>query len=195
MNDDQKRLLERGVIVLPQYIDHDTYALLVEALVVERPGDPVQLYCRGDGGSANTALALMDLIEAHGSVTGVLHGAALSAHGMVWAACQQRYVAPRGSLGIHKVRFDDLGGVDSTHAELIIAEQRAIEWAGAALLGRISSTPAQRWYTLMQQIGSLGCKLLPAETLIRLGMAHPLTSLVKSAMAAGEVAPTWARGA
>lgn len=177
MNDTQKQRLANGVFILPDEITHALYEDLLEALLVLRPHDEVRLFCRGDGGGTRTTLAIVDLIAQHGNVTGVLHGAAFSAHGLVWASCQRRYVSPNGCIGLHKVAGTDYGQMDSTYARHIAAEYERVEQIAAELLARISGRTSGFWYDLMQDAGSSGCKIVEAARLIDMRMAHPLSAL------------------
>src|SRR5688572_30087298 len=108
MEDKQRDLLDRhGVLILSEEIEHDTYVLLLEALL--HLGDkPLTLHCHGNGGISAVSRAMVDLIRQHGNVTGLMAGECNSSHGIVWASCQQRYVYPHGALGVHMVAKSQL---------------------------------------------------------------------------------------
>ena len=119
---DLKLLKKRGIVVLPQEIEHDTYRMLLEALIIAKDRQ-VKLFCRGDGGCSRTALAMVDLIQHHGDVIGLLPGEANSSHVTIWAGCKERYVYPNGLIGLHKVAWAESSfHADSRSARLISDE-------------------------------------------------------------------------
>jgi ATP-dependent protease ClpP protease subunit len=57
----EKLLTERGVIVLPETIEHDTFEMALALLMLaetEWKDKPIRLFCTGSGGNAHAALAL-----------------------------------------------------------------------------------------------------------------------------------------
>lgn len=177
MKETQSELLKRGVIVLPEVLEHTVYELFVQALVVERPADEVRVYCRGDGGSSRTAFAVVDLILQHGNVTGVLFGEANSSHVPIWAACQRRYVSRHGAIGLHKVSWDGTRQIDSQYARLLADEFDHTEACVAELLASISNEAPPYWLGIIQDAGSSGVRMIYANELLARGMAQPLTAL------------------
>lgn len=174
----EKLVKSRGIIVLPEEIDHDTYAMLLEGLViarVERPRQPVILYCRGDGGCSRSALAMVDLIREHGNVIGMLPGEANSSHVTVWAGCTERYVYPHAAIGLHKVAYYEMNSrMDSKSAQLIGREFEQTERKVATLLAEISNKDADHWFDVMQTTGSSGVTQFDAEEIIAMEMAKPI---------------------
>lgn len=178
MNDTQKKFLERGMMVLPEVIDHATYETVLEALLIERPTDEVRLYCKGDGGDSRAMAAIIDAIETHGNVTGVLLGEAISSHATIFAACPRRYVAPRGAIGLHKVSSYVNVPIDSTYARLLAAQQQFSDDIAAELYARIGGQTVSWWRDQLNDTGCNGVKLMDARQLIAWGMAQPLSALV-----------------
>lgn len=174
MTDDQKRLLERGIVVLPEEITHDAYGLLLDALD-QMTSTTVRLYCRGNGGCSSSALAMADLIAQHGDVVGMLPGLAASSHATVWAACQRRFVYPHGCLGLHKVSWDGISTrADSLSLRLYAEQWARTERAVAGLLGAAGCPSSSDWYDRIQQAGSAGIVIVDALELVELQMARPV---------------------
>lgn len=181
MNETQERLLARGVIVLPQDIEHDTYQYVLEALLT-RPG-PVRLYCAGDGGDSGSAFAIADLIREHGQVIGLLPGSAASNHVTVFAACGQRYVYPMGRIGVHKVAWANVNGrTDSQSLWVNAAAFEATERSIAALLASASRLDAEWWFNKMQAAGSGGVVEFDADYIVKLGLARPVQEFQRAEM-------------
>lgn len=177
MDETQAKLLAKGVIVLPEEIDHAAYVLMVEALLESADRD-VRLYCRGDGGGTWAAMAIIDLIRAHGQVTGLLPSMAASSHGVIWAACPRRYVYPSGRLGIHKIAWNAIDTRQDSHSlNNIAAEWQQSEQEIAAIYAAASNKTQREWYAAMQSTGSSGLRTFTAPQLIALGMARPIDEL------------------
>lgn len=171
----RKLLDDHSTFILPVEIDHDVYVLLLET-VLYLNGKSLTIYCRGDGGSSRAAKAMVDLITAHGDVTGKLPGEANSSHGIVWAACQHRYVYPYARLGVHQVAFDSLSTrVDTTALSSIAADYAATDRANAEILAAASNQTAAWWNAVIKEAGSGGIKHFHATELIEMGMAKPVS--------------------
>lgn len=174
MNETQRKLLARGLVVLPETIEHETYEYVLEALV-EMTGQQVYMYCKGDGGDSRSALAIADLIALHGDVVGLLVGEANSSHVTVWASCQTRYVSPHGGIGVHKVAWSSFDGrVDSHNMRLVADQFDATEAKTARILEGASDYGWDWWLKLIQQVGSSGLRQFDAAALIRMEMARPI---------------------
>lgn len=96
-----------------------------------RPDKEIRMYCRGNGGSCRTAFAIIDIIQQHGNVVGLLTSEANSNHGVVFAGCPRRYVYPRALLGLHRTALDELYHVDSPYARNRYDELEAGDRANA----------------------------------------------------------------
>lgn len=186
MNETQAKLLKRGVIVLPEVLEHAVYELFVEALVIERPTDEVRVYCKGNGGDSRTAMAIADLIDQHGNVTGVLLGEAMSSHVVIFSACQKRFVSPSGALGVHGAsKYIDMP-IDARTASLIAVEYARANRLTAVRLAHISDQPLSYWLEMIEHAGCGGVDLIAADTMVARGMAKhlsqlpPLTSVTNS---------------
>ena len=174
MDEQRLKLLNRGVLVLPENIDHSTYELVLEALML-KADEEVQMYCRGNGGDSASAIAIVDLIDQHGNVVGLLPGEAASNHATIWAACQQRFVYPRGCLSLHKVARHSLSSrVDSQSLRLMAEDYERVERVIADILAEASNRSAAFWYNLLQETGSGGLYQFEAKRLIEMEMAKPI---------------------
>lgn len=175
MDDTTRKLLDdHSTFILPEEIEHEAYTFLLEA-VLHMTGKPLTLYCRGNGGSSRSALAMVDLITAHGNVIGMLAGEACSSHGIIWAACQQRYVYPYGVLAVHMTARDGI----STRIDMQVLKQMTVNSEkmnrqNAAILGAACKT-ATWWYGVITDAGSAETIDFDAAQLIEMGMARPIT--------------------
>lgn len=167
-----EKLRKWGIFILPDVIDHAAYEALAELLLTEQA--PLRLYCAGDGGSIRDALAMVDLIRAHGDVLGMLAGTAASCHGVIWAGCARRIVYPNAVLGVHKVGYAELNrGFDTHTAGLLMSELDQYEHLNAQIFARASNQSVQWWKQQIQAPGSQEYRIFTAEDLINLGMARP----------------------
>jgi ATP-dependent protease ClpP protease subunit len=101
----QPLLESHAIIIAPEGIDHSSYLELSWALHVGRvlhPGRPLELRCCGDGGELSPAFALSDLIRSDGNIDGICIGRVSSAHSLIWASCNRRFVHPSALLGVHQ---------------------------------------------------------------------------------------------
>lgn len=174
-----KLLMEDDIIILPEEINHDTYVLLLRLLHSGR-NKAIDLYCRGDGGSSRDALAMADLIRAHGEVTGLLAGAANSSHATIWASCATRYVYPLATIGLHRVSWSEVPHVDARSARLVSAEFEATDRCIAGILAGAAKPEynSDYWWTLLQDTGSRGVQEFTAQQMIDMGMALPIAKRV-----------------
>lgn len=173
MDELRTKLLARGIVVLPENIDHAAYEYVLEA-VLEQP-ESLVMYCAGQGGSSGDAMAIVDLIAGHGNVTGVLIGEANSMHSVIWAACKRRFVSPNAIIGVHKVAISSHDHVlDSKTAGLIFREYDQTEKAMAGIYAGASDKDQAWWYQTLQDTGAVGVHVMTAAALIALGMARPI---------------------
>jgi ATP-dependent protease ClpP protease subunit len=181
MNDQQKTLLnDHGVLVLPEELEHEAFVLVLTACLM-RPDKEIRMYCRGNGGSCRTAFAIIDVIQDHGNVVGMLTGEANSNHGVIFAGCPRRYVYPRGMLGLHRTALDALYHVDMSYAKNRFHELEMGDHANAKIYAAACSDQTQWgeafWYTQLEQQGSKGLVHFNADFLIKCGMARPVREL------------------
>ena len=177
MDETQEKLLrERGVIVLPQDIEHATYVDVLSLLLLaetEWADKPIRLYCAGDGGSAPAAISIVDLVQQHGNVIGMLAGEATSSHVTVFAGCPERYVYPNASIGVHRLAWPDVGtrqdrvSLDNRAAELQIGEAKV-----ASILAKASCKDEDWWLSEMRSAGSDGVRIFTTTDIISLGLAQ-----------------------
>jgi len=186
MNETQEKLMEvYGVLVLPDEINHAAYELVVESLHFARHcgHDRVVMYCAGFGGEMPSALAIVDLVRAHGNVVGLLPGQANSSHATIWLGCAERYVYPMGEMGIHEVRYDvaDNTKLDARHARNFEGEMKSYNERLATLLSEACDEhdvySVGHWRTVLHQVGASGYHHYDAEYLIMCGIAKPIEAL------------------
>lgn len=170
--------IDRGIVILPDEITHDTYRWIAETLLMKADRQIV-LYCAGDGGSVRPGLAIVDLIYQHGNVVGMLPGGALSVHSWIWAACQTRYVYPHGGIGVHKVGYSELNrGLDSKSAAQLTSELEQYERYIAGIFAGASRSSADWWFEQIQKAGREEYDMYPAARLMGLAMAKPAHEFV-----------------
>jgi ATP-dependent protease ClpP protease subunit len=180
LTDDQRKaqpLLESlAIIITPFEINDAFYREMMWALKLGRlihPKKPLALHCHGNGGTVSTALAIVDLIQQDGNIHGFLLGTATSAHTMIWAACQHRYVYPHAGIEIHPVAT---GAWESRLQEEDYANYRhSIGWQNKQILWIYAnaSTKSVKWWKKQYRKGGYTCVNLPAKKLIQIGMAQP----------------------
>lgn len=181
MTDDERKLLEdHGVLILPDMIEHETFVLVLTACLM-RPDKPIKMYCRGGGGDAVAARAIVDVIQHHGHVIGILPSQANSSHGVIFAACAKRYVYPGGSLGVHRVVMSELTNVDAPYAQnwhggFELLDRAAADTYAAACTDQ-KKLSAAYWYRVIDKQGSSGLARFDAEFLIKTGMARPIAEM------------------
>lgn len=181
MNEQQKALLnDHGVLVLPEELEHEAFVLVLTACLM-RPDDEIRLYCRGNGGSCRTAFAIIDVIQDHGNVIGLLPGEANSNHGVIFAGCPRRYVYPLGMLGLHRTALDVMYHVDMPYAKNRYQELEVGDRANARIYAAACENQIQWgeefWYRQIEQQGSKGLVQFDADFLIACGMARPAAEL------------------
>lgn len=181
MDDQQKALLnDHGVLILPDEIDHDVFALVLTACLM-RPDQPIKMYCRGGGGDATAARGIVDVIQYHGQVVGLLPGEANSAHGTIFAGCSQRYVYPGACLGVHRVALGSIDSVDARYAKNWHVGFDILDRATAKTLAAACTDQKKYgesfWYKTIDKQGSSGLTRFDAAFLIKCGMAQPISEL------------------
>lgn len=181
MNDQQKACLQRGVIVLPEQIDHEAYLYILEA-VLELDGKRGKVFCHGTGGATTSAFAICDLFSENENLIGILIGDARSSMSYIFCSCYRRYVYPNATLGIHRPSYNsdrwmDGRGFDNLTEELRMTEQRMI-----SLYTRASNRDAVYWRELLNRAGGDFLLHLDAEQCIELGLARPFGELKEMEM-------------
>jgi ATP-dependent protease ClpP protease subunit len=171
MNETQKALLEKGIVVLPNHINHEVYEYVLEALML-RP-EQIVMYCKGDGGDVSSALAIVDLIQQHGHVVGMLPGEANSSHATIFSGCSERYVFPNGVIGVHQIAWDSHNGrLDSHNLRLLSVDFDAADAQIAWILAAASNKSRDWWYKVLRDTGSGGVTQYRAGQMIQLGLAR-----------------------
>ena len=179
LSDEAKTLLEtRGLFVMPQEIDHEAFNLVVYvcALYADKP---LTFHCQGDGGDCTAAMGIVDVIRHHGRVTGLLAGEANSCSGVIFAACNPRYVYPYGSIGIHASTMDQISRVDRAYAHTWTKELETTDRQFAEIYSDASDTGVDYWHEMIKAQGGNGYNRLNASMIINRAMAHPISEMPK----------------
>ncbi len=181
MDDQQKALLnEHGVLILPESLEHDVFALVLTACLM-RPDKEIRMYCRGNGGDCRASYAIIDIIQQHGNVVGLLTSEANSNHGVIFAGCPRRYVYPRGQLGIHRTALSEMYHIDASYALNRHEEMESGDRSNARIYSAACKDQKKWgekfWYKQLDQQGSRGLKQFDADFLIKCGMALPISEL------------------
>ena len=177
MTDEQKNsqpLLEHGIILMPKNVYHEDYINLSWALLLARKSyqdKPLELACYGEGGGINSAFAIYDLVKRDGNIDGIAIGDVSSAHSIVWAACNRRFVYPNSAVSIHQVKNGVWQQGYYEHDYELAGER--FRWCNlrvAELYADISNEDKSYWH---QQIMSAHAQVayFDAEKLVELGMA------------------------
>ena len=175
-------LIDYNIIVLPADITADTYTMLAETLIL-RQQQEITLLCAGDGGDSDIAVRIIDLIRAHGGVTGILPGGAYSSHAAIFAACANRYVYPNARLGVHTVALaGSPARADAKYIRQLANDMDATDAVFAETMANACSTSPwsdeRHWEQIFQQAGSGSFRLFGSEHLVSMmGMAKPIAEL------------------
>lgn len=176
-------LLDHRIIVLPADITADTYTMLAETLIL-RQHQPITMLCAGDGGDSDAAVRIIDLICAHGAVTGILPGGAYSSHAAIFAACGKRYVYPKARFGVHAIALAGAPArVDAKYARQLANDMDATNRVFITVMAEACSEHPWRsvkhWErNVFREAGSGSYKLFGSEHLVSmLGMARPIAEL------------------
>lgn len=181
MNETQEKMLsERGVIVLPEEINHQAYVDFLSLLLLAESvwqDKSIRLFCAGQGGSAPDAIAIADLVRHHGRINGMLAGEAKSSHVTIWASCSRRYVYELATIGVHCLQWSSL----NTRQDRISLRQRDDElMVGEANIARILADACYVeyghafWLAAMREAGSDGVRTFNSPAVIKMGMAKPI---------------------
>lgn len=180
MNDRGWAFLEsHKSIILPEELEHECY-IVVQTACILYPNDWINLYCRGDGGGCRIANSIVDAVQTHGKVRGILAGEANSSHGIVFAGCPERYVYPNGALGVHRTVLHQIEMVDAPYARNRFEGLEAGDRSNARILASAcpvgSELNAEWWYQQIAETGK-GLRLFDSAFLISNGMAKPASDL------------------
>ena len=130
----------------------------------------IHLHVRSNGGDSLTGLAIANLIQRDGNVTGWLMGAAASAAATIWASCAQRFVFFNGQMGIHPVRwYEEHVYFDAAKARTWAAQLHKSDEKQCELYAAASNQNFVWWWERYNQAGDM--KWLEASELIQIGMA------------------------
>lgn len=181
MTDDERKLLtEYGVLILPEELEHDVFALVLTACLM-RPDKVIYMHCRGNGGDSRASYAIIDVIQQHGNVVGLLASEANSNHGVIFAGYPRRYVYPRAQLGLHRTAMNELNHVDAPYAKNRYHEFEASDRANAKIYAAACQDQTlwgeSFWYQHLDRQGSHGVVQFDAAFMITCGMAKPISEM------------------
>jgi ATP-dependent protease ClpP protease subunit len=174
MDEQVRNLLnEYNTIIMPEDLGHDTYAMMVEAMLILN-GRPLTLYCHGPGGPSQDAMGIISLIQHHGNVTGILAGESYSSHAIIFASCAERFVYPGSQIGIHMVGLTGLDTrVDAKYAELIAQDYANTDLRNALILSNASNKSPDYWYEQIRITSGTGIRF-DYSTILELELAQPI---------------------
>lgn len=167
-------LNSQRIIWLAEEVEPEVLTRISSQLLYLRAKDadaPIHLYVRSDGGDSRTGLALANVIQRDGNVTGWMVGDAASAAATIWASCAKRLVFANARLGIHPVQWQeqyaqfDAAKARSWYDQLIRSDERQCEIYAAA-----STKNFEWWWERYNQSGDM--KWIDARELICIGMAE-----------------------
>lgn len=164
----------KGIIWLAEDVEEDVLMRVTAQIHYLREKDaaaPIHLYIRSDGGSSNVGIALVNIIQMDGNVSGWMVGDSSSAAATIWAGCAKRYVFANGRMGIHpamwyqqEVKFD-AAQASRWASKLTKADERQCEIYAAA-----SNKPFEWWWQRYNEPGDM--KWIDARELIVIEMAE-----------------------
>lgn len=166
-------LNEQRAIYLVDTVEEPTLydiAAQIHYLRAKDADAPIHLHVRSNGGDSLTGLAIANLIQRDGNVTGWLMGAAASAAATIWASCARRMVFFNGQMGIHPVRwFEKDIYFDAAKARLWAAQLSRSDEKQCHMYAAASDMDFGWWWERYNQPGDM--KWIDADELILIGMA------------------------
>ena len=169
-------LARYDVLITPAEISGDFWPVFVEAVMMHPK--PIMLHCSGEGGSAFTLYQLIGLIRQHGRFIGVLHADAASAHSILFAACQTRYVSPLGSISVHRCVSSGGWQMGVKAAREAMLRYERMDKLHAQIMADAchSLYDADFWLKAFDD-AEAGLKEFDAECLIDMEMARPIAEM------------------
>lgn len=172
----EKMLAERGVIVMPSDIEHETYETVLALLMLAEEvwkDKPIRLFCAGHGGNASAAMAIADLVRRY-DVVGMLAGIAESSHVTIFAACKRRYVYPLAQIGVHRVAYRGLDSLDGLSSRQRFDFLQVLESDVARIMSEACTDSTYDylwWLERIQKAGSEACDYFGADWMWHVGFA------------------------
>lgn len=132
---------------------------------------PIHLHVRSNGGDSMTGLAIANVIQRDGNVTGWLMGGAASSAATIWASCARRLVYANGQLGIHPVRwFEKDVYFDAAKARMWAAQLTKSDERQCEIYAAASNKDFVWWWERYNQPGDM--KWIDARELVCIQMAQ-----------------------
>lgn len=176
----EKMLSERGVIILPETIEHDSYEMVLALLLLAETvwsDKPIRLFCAGVGGSVSAAMAIADLVKGNPQVVGMLAGIAESSHVTIFAACAERYVFPLAQIGIHRIAWSSINSRQDASTLRLRHEslEKLEEMIADILAGACRSRAYDHhwWLERLKSVGSDECEYYSGDWMQVVGFAKP----------------------
>ena len=167
-------LNEQRAIYLVDTVEEPTLydiAAQIHYLRAKDADAPIHLHVRSNGGDSLTGLAIANLIQRDGNVTGWLMGAAASAAATIWASCAKRLVFCNGQMGIHPVRwYEERVTFDAAKARTWAAQLTKSDEKQCEIYAAASSKTFEWWWERYNQAGDM--KWIEARELVCIGMAE-----------------------
>lgn len=132
---------------------------------------PIRLYIRSNGGDSMTGLAIANIIQTIGRVTGVLVGDTGSSAATIWASCAKRLVYANVRMGIHPVMWQEsYSKYDAAKLRTLQNEFTKIDERQCEIYAAASNKDFNWWWERYNQTGDV--KWLDARELICIEMAQ-----------------------
>lgn len=171
-------ILERyHVLMLPAEINGAFWPIFLEA-VLSHPA-PITMHCAGGGGDAWVLFQMISMIQQHKAFTGVLLADAASAHSILFAACQSRYVSPFGSISVHRCLTLEGGQMNLNSARQAVERYERIDQMNAQIYADacLPEYDAAFWLSAFDKSTEMELAQYSAAMLITMGMAKPISEM------------------
>lgn len=111
LNDQQARLLEKGIIDLLGDVDEEMFGYIRECMLelALRDNPPIRINITSRGGGVNSGLLIYDLLRLYpGETTGVVIAFASSIAAVMLQACKKRESTQNSLILIHHIRRNEV---------------------------------------------------------------------------------------
>lgn len=159
-----------NAFVLPQMIEHDLYESFL-SFARERQNDEITLHCRGDGGDTDTALAMNEIIRAHGNVTGILVGTSHSSSSTIFASCQQRYITEQSIFSVHGVTYNLEHSCNQQTLDELAEEGGWVNARIATIYAEASTWGFNQWLQLLKRHSGASYYRMPSHEMVSTELA------------------------
>lgn len=132
---------------------------------------PIRIFFRSDGGDSRVGLAIANIIQQIGRVTGVMVGDTGSSAATIWASCAKRLVSANARMGIHPVQwYEHEVKFDAAKAQKWASQLGKSDERQCQIYAAASKKEFAWWWERYNQAGDM--KWIDARELICIGMAE-----------------------